>query len=129
MKRYPCKSRIGIRCQEADDGGWEITVLLIHAARHVTYTDVSLPPGAADIIRENVQWLTPVAMVGKVQSIYPAVTAKQIHKTWTGMSQMFWHRDPIQLLSVGMILEELKSDVDIFQVPRLLEGVEMLCWG
>jgi hypothetical protein len=55
-------------------------VQLKHAGKYVNYTDVSMPAGALDIVRENMQWLTPVAMVGKVQAAFPAVTAAQIHR-------------------------------------------------
>ncbi|KAJ7871041.1 hypothetical protein B0H13DRAFT_2061264 [Mycena leptocephala] len=33
-------------------------VQIKHAAKHVNYVDVSMPPEALDMIRENVEWLT-----------------------------------------------------------------------
>ncbi|KAJ7891809.1 hypothetical protein B0H13DRAFT_2529652 [Mycena leptocephala] len=92
-------------------------------------TDVPMPPGALDIVRENVQWLTPVAMVGKVQAAFPAVTAAQIHRAWMEMSEVFWRRDDQQLPSTKMLLEELTDDVDIFTPEAVPKGVEILCWG
>ena len=51
-----------------------VTIKLHHHTKHVHYVDVAMPPGAVEIIRENVEWLTPVAMVAKVQAAYPGVT-------------------------------------------------------
>ena len=58
-----------------------------------------MPPGAVDMIRENVEWLTPVAMVAKVQVAYPSITSAQIHAAWMQMSQIFWRHDDLQLPS------------------------------
>jgi len=87
-----------------------VAVQLKHAARHVGYVDVSMPPEALAMIRDNVEWLTPVVMVTKVQAAFPNVTAQQIHRAWTEMSEPF-------------------DDVDIFEPEDVPEGVEMLCWG
>lgn len=62
---------------------------LKHAEKHICYTDVSMPQAALDLIRENVQWLTPVAMVSKVQAAFPTVTAQKIHRAWMEMSEIF----------------------------------------
>ena len=90
MKRYPCRSRLIISCRETTDGVTKVAVHLDHHAKHVHYVDVSMPPGALDIVRENVEWLTPVAMVAKVQAAFPDVTAGQIHTAWMQMSQQYW---------------------------------------
>lgn len=88
-----------------------------------------MPQGAIDMIRENVEWLTPVAMVSKVQAAFPTVTAAQIHRAWMEMSEMYWRRDDLQLPSAAKLLEEHREDVDIFEPENIPEGVEMLCWG
>ena len=66
MKCYPCHSRLIISCRKTTDGVTKVAVHLDHHAKHVHYVDVSMPPGALDIVRENVEWLTPVTMVAKV---------------------------------------------------------------
>ncbi|KAF8520623.1 hypothetical protein BU17DRAFT_88824 [Hysterangium stoloniferum] len=106
-----------------------ITVKIEHHAKHVHYVDVSLPLGAADIIQEHVEWLTPVAMVAKVQAAYPGVTAAQVHKAWTDMSQLFWHHDDLQLPSAKKLLEEFTDTVDIFLPNSIPDGVDIQCWG
>ncbi|KAJ6599395.1 hypothetical protein B0H10DRAFT_2323117 [Mycena sp. CBHHK59/15] len=132
MKRYPCGSSLRISCTAAkdkeDDDQLIVDVKLKHAG-HISYVDVSMPPGVLDIVRENVQWLTPVAMVSKVQASFPNVTAAQIHRAWTEMSEIYWRRDDAQLPSAEKLLDEYGEDVDIFKPLDVPEGVEMLCWG
>ncbi|KAJ6610972.1 hypothetical protein B0H10DRAFT_1953458 [Mycena sp. CBHHK59/15] len=131
MKRYTCQSKLAISCRTSRDNDDElnVTVQLKHAGKHINYTDVSMPQGALDMIRENVEWLTPVVMVSKVQATFPAVTAAQIHRAWMEMSEIFWRRDDLQLPSAAKLLEEHGDNVDIFKPEDIPEGVEMLCWG
>lgn len=63
MKQYPCHGRLVITCHKNEKSTTTITVRLTHSARHVDYVDVSMPPGAIQMIRENIKWMTPVAMV------------------------------------------------------------------
>jgi len=104
MKRYPCRSRLYITCRGSTPGGDKtITIRLDHHAKHVHYIDVAMPPGAVDMIRENVEWLTPVAMVAKVQAAYPSITSAQIHAAWMQMSQILWRRDDRGTFLKGLI--------------------------
>lgn len=80
------------------------------------------------MIRDNLEWTTPVSMVGKVQALYPETTPNQIHRAWTEMSQVLWKKDPVQLLSAKLLLNEHKDEVDLFQIEKI-DGVEQLCWG
>ncbi|KAF7378400.1 SWIM-type domain-containing protein [Mycena sanguinolenta] len=131
MKRYPCQSKLVISCRASrkDEDEMNVTVQLKHAQKHTSYTNVSMPQDALDMIRENVEWLTPVAMVSKVQAKFPTVTAAQIHRAWMEMSEIHWRRDDLQLPSAAKMLEEHGEDVDIFKPENVPEGVEMLCWG
>ncbi|KAJ6617161.1 hypothetical protein B0H10DRAFT_1948543 [Mycena sp. CBHHK59/15] len=131
MKRYACGSKLTISCRTGknDDEQLYVTVVLKHAGKYVSYVDVLMPPEALDMIHENVEWLTPVAMVTKVQAAFPQVTAAQIHRAWMEISEVFWRFDDDQLLSTKKLLEEHLNDVDIFEPKDVPEGVEMLCWG
>ena len=51
-----------------------ITVQLEHHRQHVNYVDVSMPPEALQMIHNNLEWLTPTAMVTKIQATFPNVT-------------------------------------------------------
>src|ERR1700730_12187735 len=49
-------------------------------------------------------------MVGKVQAFYPDVTSNQIHCARMEMSEIFWKKDHILLLSVELLLMEHEDD-------------------
>jgi hypothetical protein len=87
-----------------------------------------MPAGAAEIIRNNLEWSTPVALVGRIQEQYPIVTANQIHAAWTTMSEVMWKRDKDQLASAKLLLSELHNDIDVFDI-EVDEGVQQVCWG
>jgi hypothetical protein len=131
MKRFPCGSKLSISCRTRKDNDNELDVIvqLKHAGKHISYEDVSMPPEALDMVRDNVEWLTPVAMATKVQAAFPSVTAAQIHRAWTEMSEPFWRFDDDQLLSAKKLLEEQTNNVHIFEPQDVPEGVEMICWG
>lgn len=76
-----------------------------------------MPEGASDIIRESLEWTTPVALVPKIQALYPSVSASQVHAAWSEMSETLWRKDDQQLPSAEKLLAEYPDDVDIFEVP------------
>lgn len=132
MKRFPCRSQLSISCrhikhEESDDG--LVTVRLEHHHQHVHYVDVSMPADALQMIRDNLEWLTPTAMVTKVHAAFPNVTRLQIHTTWSEMSEVFWRREKEQLPSAKKLLEEYGEEADVFSPEKVPDGVEMLCWG
>lgn len=122
MKRYPCRSRLIISCRETNNRLTKVAVSLEHHIKHVNYVDVSMPLGAEDLVRENVEWLTPVTMVAKVQAAFPDVTAAQIHTAWMQMSQQYWRRDDNQLPSAVKLLGEFRDEGDIFEPPDVPGG-------
>jgi hypothetical protein len=128
MKRYGCQSRLMVSLKTKENNQTLVTIRLEHHERHVPYYDVALPPEAADIIRNNLEHSTPVAMVGRVQTRFPKVTAKQIHAAWTVMSEILWKRDKDQLKSAKVLVEEYADDVDYFEMEEV-EGIEQFCWG
>jgi hypothetical protein len=79
------------------------------------------------MIRNDVEWYTPVSMVPRIQALFPVVTAQQIHKAWTVMSETLWKRDPDQLESVRLLLGD-RNDVNVFKID-VDDGVEQVCWG
>ena len=87
-----------------------------------------MPPEAADIVSENLEWSTPSLIIPKVQAVYPQVTSKQVHKAWTKMSEVLWKQDHMQLLSAKKLLEEFRDDVEVFAV-NVAEGIQILYWG
>ena len=70
----------------------------------------------------------PVSITPKVQAAFLQVTPKQVHTAWTQMSEMLWKRDKMQISMAKLFLEELKDEVDLFDI-KPLEGVEQVAWG
>jgi len=131
MTRYNCKSKLIVSCaarDTADTGSRTITIGLHHHKNHLPYYDVTLPPEAAVLICENLEWSTPVSITPKVRALYPHITSKQIHFAWTQMSETLWKRDRMQLPSAELLLKEFPSEVEVFHIERA-EGVEQLAWG
>ncbi|KAF8879754.1 hypothetical protein CPB84DRAFT_286538 [Gymnopilus junonius] len=104
MNRFECKSRLNI-----------------------PYYDVALPPEAAIMIREDLEWTSPGGMAKKVMAAYPTVTSAQVHKAWTTMSKTLWKRDPEQLPSIKVLLKEYRDEVDMLEITAA-EGIEQVAW-
>ena len=127
MNHFKCKSALNIICR-SDEINSRITIWLEHRKKHTPYYDVTLPPEAAAMIREDLEWTSPNDIVKKVQNAYPAVTASQVYKAWTTMSESLWKREAEQLPSVKALLGEYKDDVDVLDVPVVNE-VEQIAWA
>ncbi|RXW24909.1 hypothetical protein EST38_g978 [Candolleomyces aberdarensis] len=129
MKRFPCQSYLAISSRCGKDGRTSVAIRLEHHEKHVQYLDVGMPTEVLDMIRDQMEWLKPATMVPKIQSVFPTVTATQIHTAWATLSQVYWRRDDMQLPSAKLLLEEFKDEVDVFDLGDIPEGAEMLAWG
>lgn len=127
MNYFKCKSALNISCQSNGDNSHIITIWLKHHKKHTPYYDVTLPPEAAAMIWEDLEWTSPSDMAKKVQNAYPAVTAIQVYKAWMMMSEGLWKRDAEQLPSVKALLGEYKDDVDVLDIP-VADRVEQIAW-
>jgi hypothetical protein len=130
MHRYDCKSKLNVSYHantRNEEKTYKVTVWLEHHAKHPPYYDVSLPPEAAALIRENLEWCSPHEVAKKVLQAYPSITANQVHTAWTTMSETLWKRSKDQLPSVKLLLRELESDVALLDLPGM-EGVEQVAW-
>ncbi|KAK7439562.1 hypothetical protein VKT23_017491 [Stygiomarasmius scandens] len=129
MKRYACNSSAMISARSAPGVEMKtlITIRFQHEKNHQPYYDVELPKQAIDIIRDNLEHCTPSSLVPVIQRDFPNVTAAQIYRAWSTMSEELWKRDPDQMTSAKMLLEELGDDVDILETVTS-DGVEQLAW-
>jgi len=85
MIRYECNSKLIVSCATQDSTGTPLRTVRVHLRHHKnhrSYYDVTLPPDAAALVRENLEWSTPVSITPKVQALYPQVTAKQVHRAF-----------------------------------------------
>ncbi|KAF8240168.1 hypothetical protein L208DRAFT_1234445, partial [Tricholoma matsutake] len=127
MHHYYCHSCLRVSCREVDDpSSRQITIYLQHHEGHTPHYDGSYC--RCPFICENLEWTTPNMMIPKIQVLFPAVTAAQIHSTWTTMSESLWKRDDLQLPSVEILLCEYSSEVDVFDLPKV-DGTEQVAWG
>lgn len=129
MKRYKCRSRLLISCHKIEGSLSKVSILMEHHIKHVDYLDVRMPDEAKEMIREQAEWATPVVLLAKVQASFPDITASQVHAAWQQMSQLYWRKDDVQLLSASKLLSEYGQDVDVFEPKDVPEGVDILCWG
>jgi hypothetical protein len=128
MELFKCGSQLTAICRASKSTGkQQVIVWLRHLEKHKPYYDVAMPPEAAAMIHDDIEWQTPVSMVPKIQALYPVVTAQKIHAAWTSMSETLWKRAPGQLESVMLLLEN-HDDINIFRID-MEEGVEQVCWG
>src|SRR6266571_5153565 len=130
MHRYDCKSKLNISyCANprSEENVHTVTIWLEHHMAHIPYYNVTLPPEAAALIQENLEWTCPNEITKKVQMTYPSITTNQIHTAWTTMSETLWKRGREQLPSVKALLGELECDVAVLDLPAM-EGVEQVAW-
>jgi hypothetical protein len=82
MKRYPCRSNLSITYQERVARNPYIFISLQHHFKHVIYIDITMPPEALKLIEDQVEWITPAAVVSKIRAMYPQVSAAQVYNAW-----------------------------------------------
>ena len=112
---------------QREEKTYTILIWLEHHMKHTPYYDVSLPPAATVLIRENLECHCLNEVAKKVLLSHPSVTAKQVHAAWTKMSETLWKRDNEQVASVKALLAEHQDDAAILDLPRM-EGVEQVAW-
>ena len=117
MERFDCQSKLLISCKWASDNKHVIIMRFQHLVKHKPYYNVMMSPEAMEMIWENLEWCTPSSLVPKIQSLFPSVTAYQIHTTWTNMSKTLWKWDA-----------EHPDEVDVLNVT-IKERVVQLCWA
>ena len=65
MKRYGCCSRLVVTSRAVNITGRQVVSIQIqHYEKHPPYYDVEMPVEALEIIWTNLEWSTPVSMVG-----------------------------------------------------------------
>ena len=130
MHCYDCKSKLNISCHanpRSKEKTYKITIWLEHHKKHVHYYDIFMPPEAAALIRECLEWTCPNEITKRVQMTHPSITMNQIHTAWTTISETLWKWGIEQLLSVRVLLGEFKEEIAVLDLPAM-EGVEQVVW-
>jgi hypothetical protein len=77
MKRYNCHSQLVVTSKAANVTGQQlVSIQLHHHKKHTPYYNIEMPAEALEMIRTDLEWSTPVSMVGHIQALFPNVTAK-----------------------------------------------------
>jgi hypothetical protein len=127
MDRYPCNSKLIIRCREIDSGeSIEVGVTISHR-KHTQYYNVSMPADVLDLIQSQLTQCPPNILLPEIQARYPHITNSQVHSAWLSMSEKTWKKDQDQITSARMVLSECK-DIELLELG-VPEGVVMVAWG
>jgi hypothetical protein len=118
-----------IKYHERDAGNADIVINLHHHYRHVHYLDISMPPEATQMIKDQAEWATPSILAAQVRKIYPQISTAQVYNAWKALSEVHWRRGDLQIPSAKKLLGEFGEEVDIFKPQHIPEGVEILAWG
>ena len=130
MHQYDCQSTLNVSCRtnpQSKAGTYTITIWLEHHMKHTPYYDVSLPPEAAALIQENIDYHSPNEIAKWILLTHPSVTANQVCAAWSTMSETLWKCDNNQVASIKTLLDEYQDDAAILELPKM-EGVEQVAW-
>lgn len=108
-------------------GATTLRIRMVHGTAHTPYYDVAMPAAALDFIRDNLEDSTPVSLTPRVKRRFPNVTAHQVHKAWTEMSETLWKRAKDPMESARKLLAEYSDDVEVLELPTQ-DGVIQLAW-
>ncbi|KAJ7223373.1 hypothetical protein GGX14DRAFT_352316, partial [Mycena pura] len=132
MDRYPCRSRLVVSVHshgKANADELTVSVYLKHC-HHDTYTDRSIPDGAAEMVREAEDDVPPAVLVNRIREKFKnRVSRAQIYNMWRERFEGLWKRDTQQLPSARKLLHEFIDVVDVFSPVDVPEDVVILCWG
>ena len=95
--------------------------------KHMLYYNVSLPPEAAALIRENIDFHSPNEIAKRILLTHPSITANQVHAAWSKMSEALWKQDVNQITSIKTLLGEYHDDTAVLELLKM-EGVEQVAW-
>lgn len=134
MHRFPCQSSLLISCRSSpfvvgQPAQKIIRIRLCHALHHLPYYDVSLPAAVLEIIQENLASSTPNGLATNIRKEYPQVTAAQIHRAWSTLSEVLWKRNPSDPIQSAIELLDSFDDVDRLELINVPMGVEIIAFA
>lgn len=134
MYRFPCQSSLLISCRSTPFVVGQpvrkiIKIRLHHALHHLPYYDVSLPAAVLDIIQSNLENSTPNGLATNIRKEYPQVTAAQIHRAWSTLSEVLWKRNPSNPMESARELLDSFDEVDRLELANVPIGVEIIAFA
>ncbi|KAJ7879327.1 hypothetical protein B0H13DRAFT_1630815 [Mycena leptocephala] len=122
---------------------WESVafVKISHRDDHIPYWSIDVPQDVVEFVRQNPK-LTPGQLWDEILKLHPqpAFTCRVIYAMWAETNSMEWKRDPDELKSANILLEEFtfRPPTDIFH-PALdcaiseswlgYDGFWSCCWS
>ncbi|KAJ7212431.1 hypothetical protein C8J57DRAFT_1539110 [Mycena rebaudengoi] len=133
MDAFECGGWLHITINDWDDIAF---VKIVHHDDHVPYWSIDVPADVADFVRHNPQ-LTPGQLWSEILKTHPqpTFTRRAIYAMWAETNAMEWKRDPDELKSANILLQEFTSpDPKIhchlsFALPKILREVGGRDWS
>ncbi|KAJ7469241.1 hypothetical protein FB451DRAFT_945129, partial [Mycena latifolia] len=125
MDSFPCKGWLHITVNDWDNVAF---VNIKHADDHIPYWKIDVPPDIAEIVHQHSK-LTPTQLWDEILKIHPnpSFTRKVIYAIWAEINSSEWKRDPDELKSANILLEEFsRSDPDPTTGKQPLYSVEAI---
>ncbi|KAJ7241576.1 hypothetical protein C8J57DRAFT_1560753, partial [Mycena rebaudengoi] len=104
MDSFECKGWLHITINDLDHIAY---VDISHMDDHVPYSKIDVPPEIIDFVHKNSK-LTPTQLWDEILKIHPQprFTRKVIYALWADLNSSEWKRDPDELKSANILLEE-----------------------
>ncbi|KAF9480703.1 hypothetical protein BDN70DRAFT_804773 [Pholiota conissans] len=94
------------------DGGSDALVKFKHDNQHIPYWNIDVPEETQQFVRDNLD-LSPTQLWDKILEKHadelPKFPRKSIYKIWHQMSSKKWTRDPNEMESVRILLDEFSK--------------------
>ncbi|KAJ7689078.1 hypothetical protein B0H14DRAFT_2420865 [Mycena olivaceomarginata] len=119
-KREGAKSRDKIAIDTFPCNGWlHITIMdwdhlayvkIKHDEEHIPYYSIDIPPDVVDYVHKNHK-LTTTQLWDEILKVHPnpPFSRKAIHSMWAQINATEWKRDPDELKSAKIILEDFSN--------------------
>ncbi|KAI0042579.1 hypothetical protein FA95DRAFT_1636386 [Auriscalpium vulgare] len=108
MQVYDCKGWLFITLRASSD---EAIIKLRHKEAHQPYWPIDIPDDVVKFVKKNTH-LTLTQIWSKILTMHPtpSFTRKSIYQMWARLDGQKWKRDPDELKSARIILQEALED-------------------
>ncbi|KAJ7681380.1 hypothetical protein B0H17DRAFT_1205904 [Mycena rosella] len=111
MDAFPCKGWLHITITNWDEVAF---VKIAHVDEHIPYWKIDIPPTVIEFVQQNSK-LTPTQLWDEVLKMHPnpSFTRKAIYAIWADINSSEWKRDPDELKSANILLDEFSRSEPI----------------
>ncbi|KAJ7500458.1 hypothetical protein B0H11DRAFT_1714586 [Mycena galericulata] len=107
MDAFECHGWLHVTVNDWDDIAF---VKLLHQDDHVPYWSIDVPPDVVEFVRQNPK-LTPTQLWDEILKAHPkpSFTRRAIYAMWAETNAAEWKRDPDEIKSANILLEEFTA--------------------